>query len=794
MLLDRLRLALAGQYTIERELGAGGMATVFLARDLKHQRDVALKVMRPEIAAVLGGQRFLQEIRITARLDHPHILTLIDSGVGDGFVWYVLPYVRGESLRAKLDREKQLPLDQVLRIAAEVASAVDYAHRHGVIHRDIKPENILLHEGEAVVADFGIALAVREAGGPRLTESGLSLGTPLYMSPEQASGSREVDARTDVYALAAVVYEMLVGEPPHTGPTAQAIIAKLLTERPTPIRTLRDTVPPAIESAVTKALAKVPADRFGSVAEFASALVAPGRPAAAWRRRTVVAGALGGLAALAALAMLWHPWQRPANATPSRGGGAADVASVAVLPFENLSGDPNDRYLSDGMTEEIIGQLAQVRGLKVISRTSAEALKGTHLTLRQIADTLSVRHILEGSVRHAGKRIRVAVDLIDATTDTHVWASRYDRDLTDQFAVQDEIARNVADSLVSAFGIRPPPLSRLSRTVHPEAYQAYLNGRSLMYRRTLEGLRGAREQFERAIALDSSYAPAYAGLATVYQLWVVYAYSGVDLYEADRRSVAMGSRAIALDSGLAEGYAVRARALMGAWAPAAEISPDFQRALELQPNVPEPHQWYAGFLAREGHADLGLTEVERAVALDPVAPGARLAFSQAGLAGRRYDVVAREAARAVVLEPSLEAARMYEALGDLLSGHPDRCAQASLGAYVSVRAMCLYTLGRAREAGQIVDSLSSVFKRGMRGDSASSPVIAARGLAEYYAWIGNSAESFAWLERAYAISPEGEDLRIVASGLYDKVRNDPAFRSGLERTHANIWAMVRRPS
>ena len=787
----RLIAALASRYTIERELGAGGMATVHLARDLKHDRNVALKVLRPNIAAVLGAERFLQEIHISAGLDHPHILTLIDSGESDGFVWYVLPYVRGESLRDKLTREKQLSIEEVVRIATQVASALDYAHHHGVIHRDIKPENILLHEGEAVVADFGIALAVREAGGPRLTETGLSLGTPQYMSPEQAAGRRELDARSDLYSLAAVVYEMLAGEPPHTGPTAQAVIAKLLTERPTRIRTVRDTVPEGMDTAVANALAKVPADRFGGAAEFAAALALPGpAPTAGWRRRRVaVAASLVGAVALAAIAAMWHPWQRAARASAS----VADVASVAVLPFENLTGNPTDLYLSDGMTEEVIGQLAQVAGLKVISRTSTEALKGAHLTLRQIADTLGVRHILEGSVRHAGNRIRVAVDLIDATTDTHVWASRYDRDLTDLFAVQDEIARHVADSLVSAVGIRPA-LSRLSRTEHPAAYEAYLIGRSLMYRRTREGLNGAREQFERAIAQDSAYAPAYAGLASVYQLWVVYAYTGMDLYEADGRAVAMANRAIALAPDLAEGYAARGRAMMGAWAPARGIGADFERALELRPNSPDVHQWYAGYLAREGRYDEGLAEAGRAVVLDPVAPGVRVAFAQAGLAGRRYDVAQREAARTLALEPSLVAARMYQALGDLLSGNPDRCALASLGPYVGVRAMCLHSLGREREAAQIADSLRAALKAGTAGDSSFSSVPAVRGLAEYSAWTGNAEESLAWLERAYAISPEGEDLRIIASGLYDKVRDNPRFKAGLQRARTQIYDRVRRAS
>ena len=312
-LLERLQQALADRYRIERELGAGGMATVYLAHDIKHDRDVALKVLRPELAAVLGAQRFLAEIKITARLDHPHILTLIDSGESDGFLWYVLPYVHGESLRNRLNREQQLPLEDALAITRQVAGALDHAHHQGVIHRDIKPENILFHEGEAMLADFGIALAVKEAAGNRLTETGLSLGTPQYMSPEQATGDRRLDARSDVYSLGAVLYEMLAGEPPVSGPTVQAVIAKLMTERPTRLRVVRDTVPEGVETAVAKALAKTPADRFQSVAEFAGALEkaetegrggadAPGRPP--WWRSWRIAAALALVAIVAVGAWL----------------------------------------------------------------------------------------------------------------------------------------------------------------------------------------------------------------------------------------------------------------------------------------------------------------------------------------------------------------------------------------------------------------------------------------------------------------------------------------------------------
>ena len=324
---ERLSSALAGRYRVERELGAGGMATVYLARDLKHDRDVALKVLRPELAAVLGTERFLAEIRITARLDHPRILTLIDSGEAGGFLFYVVPLVRGESLRQKLDREPQLGLDEALAITRQVAAALEYAHRQGVIHRDIKPENILLHEGEPMLADFGIALAVREAGGHRLTETGLSLGTPQYMSPEQATGDRNLDARTDIYSLAAVLYEMLVGEPPVTGPTVQAMIARLLTEPPTRLRVLRPSVPEAVDAAVARALAKTPADRFASADEFARALAAiparPRGPAAArlWR-------VAGGLATLAALAFL--AWRVLDRAPPT----------IALGRSEQLTAEP----------------------------------------------------------------------------------------------------------------------------------------------------------------------------------------------------------------------------------------------------------------------------------------------------------------------------------------------------------------------------------------------------------------------------------------------------------------------
>jgi serine/threonine-protein kinase len=342
-LLGRLQSALADRYRLDREIGAGGMATVYLAQDIRHNRPVALKVLRPELAAVIGAERFLAEIQLTANLQHPHILPLFDSGEADGYLFYVMPFVEGETLRDRLTREKQLAVPDAIRIAEEVAGALDYAHRHGVVHRDIKPENILLHDGSALVADFGIALAASKAGGSRMTETGMSLGTPHYMSPEQAMGEREITARSDVYALGCVLYEMLTAEPPFTGATAQAVVARVVTEAPRPLQAQRHTIPPHVEAAVLTALEKLPADRFASAADFAAALRNKGYattavlPAAAAkaparRRDPRLVGAVA-VAGIATAAALWG-WLRPKPPEP------VTQFSVALRPTEALQPAP----------------------------------------------------------------------------------------------------------------------------------------------------------------------------------------------------------------------------------------------------------------------------------------------------------------------------------------------------------------------------------------------------------------------------------------------------------------------
>src|SRR3989441_660237 len=375
---DDLSAALGDRYTIERELGRGGVATGYVARDRRHGREVAVKVLRPDVAAAVGAERFLREIAIAARLTHPHVLPLIDSGQAEGSLYYVMPYVRGETLRQRLAREGRLPLKDALRIARELSAGLDYAHREGFVHRDVKPENVLLADGHAVIADFGIARAICQAcDDENVTEVGLAIGTPEYMSPEQAAGDRELDGRCDMYSLACVIYETLTGDPPFSGVSARAVIAKHLTEPLPPLRARRPDAPAAVEQALARTLAKDPADRFANVAEFVAALEEPPSPG-------VVPALVG------------------------------KTRSIAVLPFVNASADPENEYLSDGITDELINALTKVEGLRIASRTSVFALKGKPQDIRAIGALLGVSAVLEGTVRKSGDRLRITVQLAAA--------------------------------------------------------------------------------------------------------------------------------------------------------------------------------------------------------------------------------------------------------------------------------------------------------------------------------------------------------------------------------------------
>jgi len=619
--VPRLSAALSGRYRIERELGAGGMATVYLAQDLKHDRKVALKVLKPELAAVLGAERFLAEIKVTANLQHPNLLPLFDSGEAGGFLYYVMPYIEGETLRARLQRERQLPVDETVRLVTLLANALDYAHAQGVIHRDLKPENILLQAGQPVIADFGIALAVAQAGGSRVTETGLSLGTPHYMSPEQAAGERELDAKSDQYALGAVAYEMLSGEPPHTGPTAQAIIARLMTEKPRSLRATRPGVLVAMDRAIGRALAKPPADRFPTCGAFARALVAsPAR-----RNRGVLIGAAAaGLVIMAGVA-----WLAASRKSAVHG---EDAKSIAVLPLANLSGDQADDYFGIGLSEEITRALAKA-GVRVIGRVSAGALQAKGLDERAIARELGVSSLLTGTVQRAAGQVRINVTLVSAADGAVRWTEKYDRPLANVFAVQDEIARTVADTLLGSLGRPPSATATRAETNDPEAHALFLQGQVLFNRRTARTLNQAIGLFERAAARDPTYARAEASLAMA--LAVLPAYVQDSTTPIVTRAIAAAERAIVVDSTVAESYTALGYgySLLGELSRAEE---NFRRAVALDSTVATAWGWYGLLANRLGDYGAAHDRIARARRLEPASLIARQWEAQVLLNERRF--------------------------------------------------------------------------------------------------------------------------------------------------------------
>ena len=579
---DRLSATTLGdQYTVKRELGRGGMATVYLAQDVKHRRQVALKVLHPELAHAMGTDRFLREVETGARLVHPHVLPVFDSGEVDGLLWYTMPYIDGESLRDRLRRERQLPLDDAIRIATEVADALSFAHDEKIVHRDIKPENILLSGSHALVADFGIAKAVALAGGERLTQTGSALGTPAYMSPEQAAGDAELDGRSDIYSLGCVLYEMLAGEPPFTGPTVRALMVKHFTDPVPSVSRLRPGVPERVERATTQALAKEPVDRFASASEFARALVEA--PSGARSSRPVA---------------------QPA---------AAIGRSIAVLPFADMSAQHDQEYFTDGIAEEIINALTKVQALRVVSRSSAFAFKGKNQDIRQVGEQLNVSTVLEGSLRKAGNRLRITAQLINVADGYHLWSERYDRELEDVFAVQDEIAENIVRSLRVVLSEDEKRAIEQPRTDDVQAYEYYLRGRQFFHQFREKGLQFARRMFARAIEIDPNYARAYAGIADcssiLYHYWDA---SNANLEQADTAS----RKALELAPTLAEAHAARglALSLRGRYDDAER---EFDAAIRLDPQLYEGHYYFALARFQQGNLAEAAKLFEQAAAVRP---------------------------------------------------------------------------------------------------------------------------------------------------------------------------------
>ena len=731
--LSRLRTALAGRYVIEREVGAGGMARVYLADDLRHRRKVAIKVLKPELGQSLGAERFLREIETSANLRHPHILPLFDSGDADGSLFFVMPFVEGESLRTRLDRDRQLSLDEALRITDEVADALHYAHSRGIVHRDIKPENILLEGGHAAIADFGIARALRVAENPALTQTGASLGTPRYMSPEQITGDKEVDGRTDLYSLACTLFEMLAGQPPFPGPTFERMVYQHMAEAPPPVTRFRSNVPPYVAAALTRALAKSPADRFPTTLAFAEALRAP-----------------------------------VAERSSTR--------SIAVLPFLNLSADPENAYFADGITEDVITQLSKIHSLKVVSRTSVMPFKGHEHDLRDVASRLHVGAVLEGSVRRAGSRVRIVAQLIDAEADQHLWAETYDRELTDIFAIQSEVALHIADALKAK--LSPEERARIQRrpTADMSAYQLCLQGRANILRYTGQGFRQAIDYFERAIERDPRYAAAYAGIAMAYAELAETGELPPD--EAYPLAAAAASKAIAIDPELAEAHTMVGYVKMAYEFDWSGSEAEFKRAIALNPNSADAYDLYGRLCASLERHDEAIALQKRANELDPIVNKADVATAL--LRADRYDEAAAYAKRAV--EVDRDDARCHFTLGWAYLGQGKRdeglAEMEHAVALLPDNTLWLGQLGEAYALSGMRDRAVAILERLV--EQSRGGYVSPYHLAYVYTGLGRYDEAMDCLEQAEA-KRSGSIYGIKGSFLFKPLRSHPRFVAMLER-------------
>ncbi|MFL5515238.1 MAG: protein kinase domain-containing protein [Gemmatimonadales bacterium] len=689
-----LRTGLLDRYAFERELGRGGMAVVYLARDLRHDRPVALKVLHADLATTLGPDRFQREIRLAARLQHPHILTVLDSGETAGRFWFTMPYVEGESLRDRLRRERQLPVDEALRIAREAAQALQYAHDQGVIHRDIKPENLLLtRDGNTLVADFGIARALGAEADDRLTNTGLAIGTPAYMSPEQAAGDRNLDARTDVYALGAVLYEMLAGEPPYTGATTQALIVKRLTEPPPSVRAVRSNVPEPVDAAIRRALAPVPADRFAGAAEFARAIVAPAAgatttvvpaPAATPPRPSrprVPAAALALMIGLLIGAGILFAWRR--NHSEEAPGSAGH--RIAVLPFQNL-GDSSTAYFADGITDAVRGKLAAVPGVQVIASGSANEYKGTSKTLGEIGRELDSDYLLVARVRWAktadgSSRVEVSPELVDVSPGhppTTKWQQPFEAAITDVFKVQGEIAGQVASALDLALGAGQREAMAKRPTRNLAAYDAYLKAEATggLVAATAQTLRPAIVWYGQAVGIDSTFAEAWSRLSRAQGLFYLNVMPSPEADSGARRA-AERAAALAPDSPAAHfawaGYYLtthvdNARALSEA-----------QAGLRVAPNNTDLLIMAALSEQGLGQWDSSVAYLQRAAVLDPRSVTTQRRLAHGLLRLHRLPEAELAADRALALAPANLDAIEAKVMVHLASGDLDG-ARAALDA------------------------------------------------------------------------------------------------------------------
>ena len=752
------------------------MATVYLAEDLKHGRRVALKVLRSELIPTLGAERFHREIRIASGLQHPHILSMHDSGEALGLLYYAMPYVEGESLRARLTREVQLPADEAVRIVGEVAEALAFAHGAGVLHRDIKPENILLASGHAMVADFGIARAIDAAGSERLTETGLALGTPHYMSPEQASGSRVLDARSDLYALGCVLYEMLAGEPPFNGPSAQAIMARHAVDPVPPLRTIRSTISPALEAVVGKALAKVPADRFSTALEFKAALdrasLAPvaTQPKSSRRRLAIglAAVVLGGGVAAGVLG-------GRAGSFFGAGGGEDSIRSLAVQSFENLTGDSGQVYLAKGITDQLETELAQIGSLRVVGLD--EVRGGTAAV--EAAKGLGLEAVLSGSLQRSGSNIRISARLKSTETGQALWARSFDGDLATILQLQADVARAVAERI--RVSLTPGERSRIAGSrpqVTPAAYEAYVRGAYFQDKGTEANFQIAIGYFTKAVDADPTFAAAYAGVAECYATLGYFGALPPEVAFPQARAAA--GKALALDSTLAVGHRASAyQVLFGEWN-FAEADRAYARAVALDSSNAYSH-WLRGmYLTAMNRSTEAIASVERAQQLDPLSLMVQSASARTYYNARRYQEAVDQAKVALDLDSTYARARFWIGMAEEQLGRPDEAIRelkatiekgGATSAYVAALGHVYATSGRRREALRILEDLETQSKSGY---------VSSLDIATVRLGLGDTDAALAMLDRAVQ-AHDGGLVFLAVDPRYDPVRRDPRFQCVLRR-------------
>ena len=734
--------AVKSQYAVEDQVGFGGMALVFRARDLKHDRQVAIKVLRPELASQVGRERFLQEIRLAARLSHPHILPLHDSGAAGGLLYYVMPLVEGETLRQRLDREGRLTLEEAVDITRSVAGALDFAHRQGVVHRDIKPENVMMHDGVAMVTDFGISKVLSEVEGEQLTMAGTAMGTPAYMSPEQIYGEDKIDGRSDVYSLALVVFELLSGNRLFTGSSARAILGRRAAY-PRPGLEFPWDVPNTVRDAVQAALAESPENRLPTGGAFADALTG------AWRQSDGVT---------------------TPTAVPAR----ASEQSVAVLPFTNQSGDPENEYFSDGITEEIINALTQLDGVRVAARTSSFALKDAGVDVKEAGSRLGVGTVLEGTVRQAGSRLRISAQLVNSSDGYQIWSERYDREMDDVFAVQDEIANAIAEHLQVALGTGPVRTLVKPSTDDLDAYQLYLKGRHLWNRRDQASLEEAVDYFQQAVDRDPTFALAYSGLADANLLLGSYGMLPRD--EAHEKAKVAAERALDLDETLAEAHTSHGQVMRLELEWEAEERA-YKRAIELNPSYATAHQWYATHLASLGRMNEALQEVRRAEKLDPLSHAIGVTVAIILDLARDVDGALRQLKKTLALDPDFRSAiaisgwvYAQRGLFDEALAANDQLAEKfgrDQPPVLASRAVILALRGDREEAQSLRD------KAVADGLDAGFEAFVCAALGEFDRAIealDRAIEDRSWIVYQLKVHP-----------MLDPVRSDPRFERLLER-------------